>query len=204
LNCGAEWRNTATQWYSIGMTETNEPKKLYTIKDLAQELGIGESTVRYYRDAYPGFLAAVIIEGDKNPRYDESAIEILKTIRTLAEEKKSKDFITAELEQKFGRSSQAYIIQQTEQRKLSKDLVPAQMGEFMGVMTDFAQLLRNRQEQDNNELEKLRKERDKWMTKVAELQMLVDSQAETIKQLRIELGQERKKGIVQRIFGSDK
>lgn len=52
---------------------------LYTIKDLARELGVGESTVRFWRDRFSEFIPSV--GQGKQRRYRAEALEALRFIQ---------------------------------------------------------------------------------------------------------------------------
>ncbi len=51
---------------------------LYTLRDIARELGLPESTVRYYRDAFAGHLPAV--GSGRRRRYPPEAVDVLRTV----------------------------------------------------------------------------------------------------------------------------
>jgi DNA-binding transcriptional MerR regulator len=52
--------------------------RLYTIRDVARELGLPESTVRYYRNAFAGFLPSV--GTGRRRRYPAEAIPLLRLV----------------------------------------------------------------------------------------------------------------------------
>lgn len=51
---------------------------LYTIRDIARDLGLPESTVRYYRDAFAGYLPTV--GSGRRRRYPPEAADVLRTV----------------------------------------------------------------------------------------------------------------------------
>lgn len=53
-------------------------KELLTIADIAKELELPESTVRYYRNRFPAYISAV--GKGRNRRYKPEALEALRTI----------------------------------------------------------------------------------------------------------------------------
>ena len=61
---------------------------MYTLKEIAQQLGITPSTARYYRDNYKEFLPTQRIEGKQHPLYEDNAVDVLKIIRDLTKKKK--------------------------------------------------------------------------------------------------------------------
>lgn len=52
--------------------------RLYTIRDVARELGLPESTVRYYRNAFAGYLPSV--GSGRRRRYPAEAIPLLRLV----------------------------------------------------------------------------------------------------------------------------
>ncbi len=52
--------------------------RLYTIRDVARELGLPESTVRYYRNAFAGYLPSV--GTGRRRRYPAEAIPLLRLV----------------------------------------------------------------------------------------------------------------------------
>jgi DNA-binding transcriptional MerR regulator len=52
--------------------------ELLTIKQIAKQLGVAPSTVKYWRDKFPEFMPTV--EGGRYPQYRPEAIEIFKII----------------------------------------------------------------------------------------------------------------------------
>lgn len=73
------------------MTDT----PLYTLRDIARDLGIPESTVRYYRDAFATHIATV--GRGRRRRYPQEAIEVLRAIKRGYGAGKSREEIEAEL-----------------------------------------------------------------------------------------------------------
>jgi DNA-binding transcriptional MerR regulator len=68
---------------------------LYTIREIAQELNLPESTVRYYRDAFPEHIATV--GTGRRRRYPGEAIAVLRSIADGYGKGQSRDEIEAEL-----------------------------------------------------------------------------------------------------------
>ena len=60
-------------------------ERLYTLKDIAKELNLAESTARYFRDKYPEYIPTVQL--DRRTYYQPEAVEVL---RVIAEETQSR------------------------------------------------------------------------------------------------------------------
>lgn len=75
--------------------------KLLSIKEISQELGIPQSTLRYYRDSFLAYLPAAG-EGKKKRFYPE-AIEVFQAIATGMHHNKSADDIMDDLNRRFTR-----------------------------------------------------------------------------------------------------
>jgi len=71
------------------------PEGLYTIKDLARELDVGESTVRFWRDRFSEFMSSVT-QG-KRKLYREEVLEALRFIKQESNRSKSAEQIRDEL-----------------------------------------------------------------------------------------------------------
>lgn len=69
--------------------------QLYTIREIAQELDLPESTVRYYRDAFPEHIATV--GTGRRRRYPAEAIAVLRSIAGGYAKGQSREEIEAEL-----------------------------------------------------------------------------------------------------------
>ncbi len=74
---------------------------LLTIKEMSLELGIPESTLRYYRDIFPEYLPSTG-EG-KRKRYFPESIEVFRIIAGGMHKNKTANQIAEELEAKFAR-----------------------------------------------------------------------------------------------------
>jgi len=85
--------NKNARWFF--MTE------LLSIKDISQELGIPQSTLRYYRDLFLDYLPAMG-EGKKKRFYPE-AVEVFQVIAKCMHQNKNADDITNELNNRFTR-----------------------------------------------------------------------------------------------------
>ncbi|MGD2134804.1 MAG: MerR family transcriptional regulator [Gemmatimonadales bacterium] len=72
---------------------TDQP--LSTLRDIARELGIPESTVRYYRDAFNSHIATV--GTGRRRRYPPEAVAVLRSIKRGYGSGKSREEIEAEL-----------------------------------------------------------------------------------------------------------
>lgn len=73
--------------------------KLLTIKEIAQELNIPESTARYYRDKWPEYIPT---EGKgRNKRYKPEAVDILRLIAEGLRNGRSATEIENELSLKY-------------------------------------------------------------------------------------------------------
>lgn len=68
---------------------------LYTIRDIARELGLPESTVRYYRDAFAAHLPTV--GTGRRRRYPPDALDILRTVARGFAEGRRREQIAHEL-----------------------------------------------------------------------------------------------------------
>lgn len=75
--------------------------ELLTIKDLAQALGIGESTIRFWRDRYADFIPYVG-EG-KRRRYRPEAVDVLRFIAEKANRSENAEMIAGALSRLFPR-----------------------------------------------------------------------------------------------------
>ncbi|MDF2875865.1 MAG: hypothetical protein K0R22_2548 [Sporomusa sp.] len=75
--------------------------ELLSIKDISQELGIPQSTLRYYRDLFLDYLPAMG-EGKKKRFYPE-AVEVFQAIAKCMHQNKSSDDIANELDSRFTR-----------------------------------------------------------------------------------------------------
>jgi DNA-binding transcriptional MerR regulator len=75
---------------------------LLTVKDLAQAMGLGESTVRFWRDRYADFFPYVG-EG-KRRRYRPEAVEVLRFIAERANRSENSEAIAEALARVFPRS----------------------------------------------------------------------------------------------------
>lgn len=75
--------------------------ELLSIKEISQELGIPQSTLRYYRDLFMDYLPAVG-EGKKKRFYPE-AVEVFQAIAQGMHKNKSNEDITSDLNQRFTR-----------------------------------------------------------------------------------------------------
>ena len=73
--------------------------KFYTIKELAHELDVGESTVRYWRDRYHEFIPSV--GQGKRRKYRSEALEVLRFIQQEANRSKTAAEIKEGLTQIF-------------------------------------------------------------------------------------------------------
>lgn len=71
----------------------------YTIKQIAKEIGAGESTVRFWRDRHENFIPC-IGKGRKR-RYPQEALETLRFIAECSAEGKNADEITEALSSKY-------------------------------------------------------------------------------------------------------
>jgi transposase-like protein len=75
--------------------------ELLSIKEISQELGIPQSTLRYYRDLFMDYLPAAG-EGKKKRFYPE-AVVVFQTIAKGMHKNKSADDIASDLNQRFTR-----------------------------------------------------------------------------------------------------
>lgn len=75
--------------------------ELLSIKDISQELGIPQSTLRYYRDLFLDYLPAMG-EGKKKRFYPE-AVEVFQVIAKCMHQNKNADDIANELDSRFTR-----------------------------------------------------------------------------------------------------
>ncbi|HEY8414402.1 MAG TPA: MerR family transcriptional regulator [Thermaerobacter sp.] len=74
-------------------------RKLLTIADIARQLGLPESTLRYYRDRFAEFIPSVG-EG-RTRRYPQEAIEVFKAIADAMRSGAPKDEVEAALRARF-------------------------------------------------------------------------------------------------------
>ncbi|WP_371381620.1 MerR family transcriptional regulator [Sporomusa aerivorans] len=75
--------------------------ELLSIKDISQEIGIPQSTLRYYRDLFMEFLPATG-EGKKRRFYPE-AVDVFKAIAKGMHQNKNADDIAKDLNNRFTR-----------------------------------------------------------------------------------------------------
>ncbi|MDF2569552.1 MAG: hypothetical protein K0R55_1156 [Sporomusa sp.] len=75
--------------------------ELLSIKDISQELGIPQSTLRYYRDIFMDYLPAMG-EG-KRKRFYPEAVEVFQAIAKCMHQNKNADDIANELNNRFAR-----------------------------------------------------------------------------------------------------
>lgn len=75
--------------------------ELLSIKDISQELGIPQSTLRYYRDLFMDYLPATG-EGKKKRFYPE-AVEVFQAIAKGMHQNKNADDIATDLNKRFTR-----------------------------------------------------------------------------------------------------
>ncbi len=53
---------------------------LYSLAEIADNLEVPASTVRYHAKYYPEFLPTQEVEGERWPKYEEQALEVMRTI----------------------------------------------------------------------------------------------------------------------------
>ncbi len=75
--------------------------ELLSIKDISQEIGIPQSTLRYYRDLFMDYLPATG-EGKKKRFYPE-AVEVFQAIAKGMHQNKNADDIARDLNRRFAR-----------------------------------------------------------------------------------------------------
>jgi hypothetical protein len=166
---------TAQVIYCLNMTDQNTT--LYTLKELSEKTGIPERSIAYYRDSYPNCLPAVMEPGAKLPKYEALAIEVLQHIRKRITEKATPAQIIEEVHTTFGYFSQTEILEQefapaqkaqngTQQQNAmqpyqSAALAQSQVEAMTNIATSFTSaldLIKERTEKDQTELEQLREE----------------------------------------------
>ena len=76
---------------------------LYTIRDVARELGLPESTVRYYRDAFSAYLPSV--GTGRRRRYPADAIPLLRLVAEGYAQNRPRAEIEQALSESLGASS---------------------------------------------------------------------------------------------------
>lgn len=78
-----------------------EGNGLLTLRDIAEQLGLPESTVRYYRDRFSAFVPTV--GRGRQRRYREEAVEVLRTVAEGFRSQKSAEEVEEVLAQQFPR-----------------------------------------------------------------------------------------------------
>jgi len=136
------------------------PEGLYTIKDLARELDVGESTVRFWRDRFSEFMSSVT-QG-KRKLYREEVLEALRFIKQESNRSKSAEQIRDELSrqqpidvepEKSQRSAAA--AQQWRSGEDGQKIVPQFVDQLLGRMQDILQTQNERMaslEEENRQL----------------------------------------------------
>lgn len=157
---------------------TDQKTQLYTLKELSEKTGIPERSIAYYRDSYPNCLPAVMEPGAKLPKYEALAVEVLQHIRKRITEKATPAQIIEETHTTFGYFSQTEILEQefapaqkaqnrTQQQSASLQtyqgaaLAQSQVEAMASIATSFTtaiDLIKERTEKDQTELEQLREE----------------------------------------------
>ena len=157
---------------------TDQKPQLYTLKELSEKTGIPERSIAYYRDSYPNCLPAVMEPGAKLLKYEALAVEVLQHIRKRITEKATPAQIIEEVHTTFGYFSQTEILEQefapaqkaqsrTQQQSASLQtiqgaaLAQSQIEAMANIATSFTSaidLIKERTEKDQTELEQLREE----------------------------------------------
>lgn len=98
---------------------------LYTIAEIAAELGLSESTVRYYRDKFPEYISA-IGEGKKR-RYRAAALEALRFIADSLRSGKTAEETQQALSLKFQREIKIAAIAAAEPQQVNFSIRTGEM-----------------------------------------------------------------------------
>lgn len=106
-------------------------KDLYTIAEIAAELGLSESTVRYYRDKFAEYIPA-IGEGKKR-RYRPAALEALRFIAESLRSGKTAEETQQGLNLKFQREIKIAAIAAAEPQQVN---FPIRTGEIVVVQAE--------------------------------------------------------------------
>lgn len=118
--------------------------ELLSIKDISQELGIPQSTLRYYRDLFMDYLPATG-EGKKKRFYPE-AIEVFQVIAKSMHMNKNADDINHDLSRRFTRfievnsESQESDATYSQQEEINQEQALSTVNQFDGpaIMTVIA------------------------------------------------------------------
>jgi len=73
-------------------------QSLYSLQQIANALGIPQSTVAYYRKNYADFMPSTRLKGKRYPLYELQAMEVVRLVRELSESGKEQHEIIAELD----------------------------------------------------------------------------------------------------------
>ena len=129
---------------------------LYSIKDLARELNVGESTVRFWRDRFSEFVPSV--GKGKQRKYRSDALEALRFIQQETNRSKSAEQIREELSWQQPIEAEAQESQRSAaaaQQWRSEDQNPVPVQELMGQVSE---LVRGVLEEQNRRMESLEAE----------------------------------------------
>lgn len=151
---------------------TDQNTTLYTLKELSEKTNIPERSIAYYRDSYPNCLPSIIEPGTKNPKYTAQAVEILGIIRDSIAAGKAKSEIIEDIQKTYALELQDSAKAQQKNASLQNypgGAIQAQAGivaqaqaqAMTNIATSFTSaldLIKERTEKDQTELEQLREE----------------------------------------------
>ena len=145
-------------------------KKTYTIADISRELGIAESTLRYWRDRYSDFIP---VEGSgRKKRYKEEALSVFSKIAELTAESKTAEEVAEALNTEMTRIIE--VPQDNSSNAAAKGLPVERLTQVLETMADQQQRiekLENKLEETEKRVEQKLDERDqKLMETIRELQ----------------------------------
>lgn len=78
---------------------------LYSLADIAKEINVAASTLRYQAQQYQEFLPMRKVEGERWPKYEEEALPILRTIMEMTAAGKTREDVKDAL---FSQSGTVY------------------------------------------------------------------------------------------------
>lgn len=143
--------------------------KTYSVKEMAQLVGIPASTAAYYRDQHPHFFEKVAT-GGRHPRYTEESLEALRLIAEMVTTTENHQEIDEALSVHFTRLIEINPTTTVQQQQHNNSNFPAVISpaEALGIVAQSMQIIADYK----TEVEALRAE-------VKELREIVNSNSNT-------------------------
>lgn len=147
---------------------------LYTLSDIAKELNVAPSTLRYQAQQYAELLPMRKVEGERWPKYEEEALPILKTIMGMVAQGKNRE------EVKDAIYSQTGIVYRDDTQIAVKGQINEPQTTVHPLATDLMELLKQQAEiirMKNQVIEELRKSNEEMRNELVFLKgkMRVDN-----------------------------